>query len=266
MASRPRDMNIRKIIREEIKKVNESSYDIYPDFFDPIYNPNIKKYPPVGNHSYGEMVKEESLEEDYPSSFDMEHFKSLKSFNARIKYCEEHLQRISSGSSRIAYKIDDQKVLKLAKNKAGIAQNELEFESAKYSDLQTLVAAVFDRDENYLWIEMELAEKLSKGDFKNITGFDFGDFSKAIHNYAIDTVMVDSRHLMSKMDISKDVVEDMWEDEFVYDVFNYMPNYDVPPGDLMKTSSYGVVNRGGDKEIVLVDYGFNKDIHQNYYS
>lgn len=230
-------MSIRNIIREELQKI-----------FDGDFREN--------------MMKEDSLEEDYPSSFDMEYFKSLGSFNARIKYCEEHLQRISSGSSRIVYKIDDQKVLKLAKNKAGVAQNELEFESAKYADLDGIVAEVFDGDENYLWIEMELARKLKKGDFKAITGFNFEDFAAAVNNHGIDSVTFKG----NKMDVSKDVVEQMWDDEFVYGIFSYMPGYDVPPGDLMKTSSYGVVHKDGGDRVVLIDYGFNNGIHQNYYS
>ena len=44
----------------------------------------------------------------------MKVFKSLPSFAARVRYCNEKLQRISSGSARIVYKIDDEKVLKLA--------------------------------------------------------------------------------------------------------------------------------------------------------
>ena len=66
------------------------------------------------------------ISEEYPESWNIEDFKKLTSFNARVKYCEEKLRRISSGSSRIVYKIDDQKVLKLAKNKKGIAQNNQE--------------------------------------------------------------------------------------------------------------------------------------------
>lgn len=263
-------MSIRKIIREEIKRFIESNYQLgrldYPDFLDPQFNPLVKSYPTTTNAAYGNVMKEDSLEEDYPASFDMEHFKSLKSFNTRIKYCEEHLQRLSSGSSRIVYKIDEQKVLKLAKNKAGLAQNELEFESAKYSDVQGLVAKVFDRDENYLWTEMELARRMKKSDFKKITGFDFNDFSSAIFNYALDTVMATDRWSFGKRDVPQEVVEQMWEDEFVYDVFNYMPNYDVPPGELMKTSSYGIVKRDGGDEVVLIDYGFDKNINANYYS
>ena len=68
----------------------------------------------------------ENVDEAYPASFNMEEFKNMKSFNQRIQYCEQNLQRISSGSSRIVYRIDDEKVLKLAKNKKGLAQNEAE--------------------------------------------------------------------------------------------------------------------------------------------
>ena len=62
----------------------------------------------------------------YPVSFNMAEFKTLKTFTARIKYCQARLQRISSGSARIVYKIDNEKVLKLAKSRKGIAQNEAE--------------------------------------------------------------------------------------------------------------------------------------------
>jgi hypothetical protein len=101
------------------------------------------------------------IDEAYPESFNMESFKQLKTFAERIRYCEEHLSKIGAGSSRIVYKIDDEKVLKLAKNNKGIAQNEAEydiFKTAYYAD--NLAAEVFDVDDHYLWIEMELAEKM----------------------------------------------------------------------------------------------------------
>ena len=66
--------------------------------------------------------------EDYPSSWNIEEFKSLRSFAERKRYCDANLQKIASGSGRIVYKVDNQKVLKLAKNKKGVAQNEIESE------------------------------------------------------------------------------------------------------------------------------------------
>lgn len=68
------------------------------------------------------MARLNIKEMTYPETFNMEEFKSISRFASRIKYCETHLQRISSGSGRIVYKIDDEKVLKLAKNPKGVAQ------------------------------------------------------------------------------------------------------------------------------------------------
>ena len=107
----------------------------------------------------------------YPVSFDLGEFKNLNSFSKRIDYCEHRLQRISSGSSRIVYKIDEDKCLKLAKNKKGISQNENEIEHGQSN--YEIFAKVFDSDENGLWLEMELAKKCNPSDFKKIIGYDF---------------------------------------------------------------------------------------------
>ena len=39
-----------------------------------------------------------------------------------------------------------------------------------------------------------------------------------------------------------------------------------PSGDLIKYSSYGVVNRNGEDQIVLIDFGLTKDVYATYYS
>jgi len=58
-------MDIRQIIKEEIKKIFEGGsigsgyYSNYPDFLDPQFNPEMGAYPPVGMHAYGSLVKED---------------------------------------------------------------------------------------------------------------------------------------------------------------------------------------------------------------
>jgi len=261
-------MNIKKIIQEELKKVFEavvySDYKDFPDFFDPQFNPQMRSYPTTGQHKFGTMVKEDSLEEGYPEMFKIEEFKTLTTFAERIRYCEAFLQRISSGSSRIVYKIDDEKVLKLAKNKKGIAQNQVEIDFAK-EGLDDVLATIYDYDPNSLWTEMELAQKLKVADFKKITGFDFRDFAVAIHNYGEDANGIGDRSSY-KQDIDKAVVEEMWEDEFVYGIFQYIGNFGIPAGDLTRLSSYGVVKEGGIERVVIIDYGLNSEVYGSYYS
>lgn len=205
----------------------------------------------------------DTLDEDYPSSFDMEEFKSINSFAARIRYCEEHLQRISSGSSRIVYKIDNEKVLKLAKNKKGLAQNEIEASYSNDNMVDDVVAKVFDYHQDDLWIEMELARKMGVSDFKRITGFDWNDYVRAIINHGHN---VNPRRNMRQVEVNDEVVQEMWEDEFVYDMFNFIGNFDIPVGDLTRKSSYGIVKRDGSEKVVLIDYGLTNEVYDSYYS
>jgi hypothetical protein len=259
-------MDIRKIIQEELKKVIEGVgndyYNNFPDFLDTQFNPQMGHYPPKGMHAYGQMVKEDSLDEDYPEMFKMEEFKTLTTFAERIRYCEAFLQRISSGSSRIVYKIDDEKVLKLAKNKKGLAQNEVEIEYS-HEDLGEVLATIYDYDPNNLWVEMELARKLKVADFKKITGFNFKDYAAAVHNYG-DTA--NGRGRGHKMEVDEKIVEQMWEDEFVYGIFQYIGNYGIPAGDLIRLSTYGIVKEDGEERVVIIDYGLTSDVYSSYYS
>lgn len=68
---------------------------------------------------FRELNDNEQLEKIEGGQFSFEQLNSLKSFNGRIRYCENYLNRIAQGSSRIVYRFDDNTVLKLAKNTKG---------------------------------------------------------------------------------------------------------------------------------------------------
>ena len=200
----------------------------------------------------------EILDEDYPPSFNMDNFKALGSFAARVRYCEEHLQRISSGSARIVYKIDDEKVLKLAKNSKGLAQNEVEISQGNDSYLKHILAKVFDYHSKNLWVEMELARKVTNGIFKKIVGMDFDRFVDGIHYFGLN-----SKYFVDSV---KALNQEMWENEFTYEILDYIGSYKISKGDLMKKSTFGVVKRNGEDDIVIIDYGLTSDVYDSYYS
>jgi hypothetical protein len=203
------------------------------------------------------------ISEDYPPNFNMDEFKKLTSFRKRLNYCNKNLQRIGSGSSRAVYKIDEEKVLKLAMNRKGLAQNEHEITMAQYYDIQDIITKMFDCDENtHMWVEMELAKKLTNSDFERIVGFKFNDYVAAIHNYYLDSVKNQNYGFLK---IDKDLVQDMWENEFIYQIFNFIGSYEVPSGDLEKLNTYGIVNRDGHETIIIVDYGLNNEILKKFY-
>lgn len=207
------------------------------------------------------QIFESYIQEDYPSSFNMEEFKLLTSFRKRIAYCEKHLKRISSGSSRIVYQIDNEKVLKLAKNKKGLAQNEVEHTYSNDPYISDIFAEVLDADtDNFLWIEMELARKVTKPLFKSIVGIPFDEYTKVLQYYDSTANPQKYKHYSIP---EPDNMEDHWEDEFFRGMFDYLGNFNVPVGDLMKLSSYGIVR---NNEIVLIDYGFDDGVAKEFYS
>ena len=82
---------------------------------------------------------DEVLGEEYPSSWNIEEFANLKSFNQRKNYCEQNLRRISSGSGRIVYQVDNEKVLKLAKNKKVLHRMKWKFNMETRGIFQALL-------------------------------------------------------------------------------------------------------------------------------
>jgi len=211
-------------------------------------------------------VIESYLEEDYPSNFDLEEFSKLTSFNKRIQYCQERLKRISSGSSRIVYMVDDTKVLKIARNEKGLNQNEIEAEYSNYYDIKDITAQVFAYDQNNLWVEMELARKVTPKIFEKVVGVSFDDYCAGLDKYFEAANPQRARRSWSRSDLDQAKYDAMWDNEFIYDIFTFMGGYDTPVGDLKRLSSYGLVKRDGVDTIVLIDYGITWDGIDTYYS
>lgn len=256
------DKNILLNPREEMGL----SIDRYPTVFDinaDAVEQELKNINEMRDH-IKQILREnmEELEEDYPSSFDMDHFASLKSFKKRVEYAEEQLSRISSGTGRIVYKIDDEKVLKLARNKKGVAQNRTEADVSDDPVAGDIFADVYNYDDEFRWIEMELVKKMNPKDFERIVGFKFNDYAKFIEN---QDVKANKGHKEGIYHLEDEKRRAMWESEFIADVVDFIVNFGVPAGDLARTSSYGIVQDGGEEEIVLVDYGLSSDVYECYY-
>ena len=68
------------------------------------------------------------------------------------------------------------------------------------------------------------------------------------------------------MNVDQETVEQMWENEFTYGIFDFIGNYGVPVGDLTRLNSYGVVSENGVERVVLIDYGLTHDVYKSFYS
>lgn len=207
-----------------------------------------------------EELAKHFVDEDYPVAFNHEEFAKLRSFAERVRYCEANLQKIAAGSSRIVYKIDDNMVLKLAKNAKGIAQDRLEAQLGNDSYVSNIVAKIFNSDPADQWIEMELAKKLTPTRFKQLTGCDIRQLELYLRNR-------ESGHKNGKSIFSQDeeVINYYDNNEFSKDIVDFMFNYNMPAGDLGRLSSYGEVNREGHSTVVVTDYGLDQEVYNTYY-
>lgn len=211
--------------------------------------------------SYPEESVNENIELNempYPSSFDMEHFKSINSFKGRVEYCRQHLPKIGEGSSRMVFKIDDEKVIKLAKNRKGLEQNKTEADKGYDENYFDCIAKVFDYDDNYKFIEMELALPCKKSDFKRITEYDFETHVKFIIAEKNDKLY---------QEFTNEFIDDAYDNySIMTQVIDFIRNYKFPIEDLLRLQQYGVVKRNGEEHVVIVDYGLTNEIWDKFYT
>lgn len=209
-----------------------------------------------------ELIRREiwSLNEDN-TSFDVKELKNLNSFAARKRYVESHLSRIKTGSGRGVYDLGN-KVLKLAKNTKGVAQNEVEAEMG-HNDYYAkgYVTEVFEYDEeDYQWLIAEKAKKLTPNRFKELTGVNISDLSIYLMNNENQN---NGRGKFFGQD--KKIEEQLDENEFSSGILDMMFNYDLNAYDLGRISTYGEVIHDGQPDVVIIDYGLTRDVWNKYY-
>jgi predicted nucleotidyltransferase len=204
------------------------------------------------NDNNVEQVVDEAT---YPSRFDMDHFKTLNSFKDRIDYCVNMLGKpLGSGSARTVFAIDNETVLKLAKNSKGIAQNEVEINTSALN--YDVVAKVIDYEPRYLWLETQRAEKITPNQFKQILGFSVNDFGMFIRNYEVQNK--GKRPIFS---LDKNIDNFMWNNEWCDSVRGLIDDSNMSAGDLGRISSYGKIGN----EVVIIDYGIDDDLLNTFY-
>lgn len=206
-------------------------------------------------------IVEEFLDEKYPEEFSFKELEDIRSYSGKLKYAEKHLQKLASGSARVVYKVDDNKVLKIAKNKKGLAQNQVEAQG--YLQQYEIVAQIFDTDDNDYWIEMEFARRLSKPEFKKITGVSLDELKHYLIYHRIYSQP--KKHMGFGYSIDQDIKERMENSEFVNELLSFAADNDMSTGDMGRISTWGKVIRDGKEHVVLIDYGLTNSVYEDYY-
>lgn len=185
--------------------------------------------------------------------------RTLPTFAARKRYCDSNFVKLAAGSGRIVYALDDCRVLKLAKNIKGVAQNTVEADYGMHDMYDRVITRVFDLDEDGRWLVAERAAKTTEKRFRAIVGLDLDVACAYIrqrktgHHWALP---------LNQEALLATLTDDH---PFVGTLTGLVGDFDMPPGDLCRLSSYGEVCRDGQVQVVLSDYGLTEDVYASHY-
>ena len=143
-----------------------------------------------------------------------------------INISQGYYRYIGSGSSRDVFDLGNGYVIKVAKNMAGVAQNQSEYAISYYDD-SDLFAKVVLVSKNFYFLMMEKADKVD-----NISD---------VFNYFNVSDKRELFHLKELQNIKK--------------------NYHLLLADFDRKSNWGIIKG----RPVIVDYGFTREVSEKYY-
>lgn len=168
------------------------------------------------------------------------------------------------GSSRVCFQLSDDKILKLAFNQKGAAQNMNEFDH--YLDDIGVIPHIYDMDDNGLWVISEYVLPAKKQDFKQSLNLSFDEFIKWVKSdWFYHFGSAEKRHLYGELYDKKETNEMYDNNEYLIPFDDYISNYEPPLGDLMRIVNYGMTMRNGHPTIVLLDAGLSQEVWNTYY-
>lgn len=185
------------------------------------------------------------------SKFDIRYFNSLNDIKEINKYALENLNKIDTGTSRNVFILNSKKAIKIAKENAsepGIAQNKVEADmSNKFKSLDiSCYAKVQVHHPDYIWIISDLVRPVK-------------DLDELCRLFKIQTetmFTLFSPQKFKRKTLSTPVPKELLK-------LKELVDNGILGRDIMKSNSWGVNTEGNP---VLLDYGMNQDVYQNYYS
>jgi len=245
---------------------------------------------------------QEKEEKKASSGFDFNFFKTLGTIPARLNYAKKLLEQLGAGlgSSRETFKLSANRVLKIAKNEAGVAQTEAELEFIRNNSIPRNFTTIEEFDPKGNWIVAELVKPFeSEREFAIETGINYQFYENLIKTIQdrkpqnLQSLLFIAEHdleeannkiieLKDAEDFKSQVALQDYEDTFselepfVHRLkallksktqYNFMMKImnllerGLEWGDL-GFSHFGKNSKG---EILIYDYGFTTDVYKKYY-
>lgn len=190
------------------------------------------------------------------SFFKDSELKSMKSISDIHKYASKNLTRLGiPGSSRTAYLISSNKVLKVAMNEKGFAQNEAEVDVYTSPASKPITTKIFDYDPYFKWVKSELVrpftdENNANEEFEKKYNISFTEFVAILRNFS----------KTKSLEVQNGNKEFM---SFLKSVIQTKNATDLVLGDIIDPKHWGMSTDG---RIILLDYGFTREVATTHYS
>ncbi len=203
-----------------------------------------------------------------PADWDESMFGHDKTFKSRLQYALERAPRLGGGSSRVAFIIPDngrETVLKVAKNKKGIAQNEAEVDilTDGYVSNIGIVIPIIDFDKKNrvpTWLQTEKAEKASEAKLCKIMKCGslsmlvaYAEYQLGKNNWRRDAAIKHRDRLPEQdQEIFLDYAQKLAE---------LATSTEIVLGDFGRAANWGLFNG----KPVVIDVGYTKEVEHLYW-
>jgi len=180
----------------------------------------------------------------------------------RHTYLRKFGRMLGTGSAREVYLIGSGTVLKWAKNEKGNSQNEAEVEIFTDPKMKPLVAKIYDFDvENYAWLVSELVRPIEKPEeFEKLTGIQ--DLSRWVAYVETLAKEPDKRQAYHQ-----ELIEDYDEEYGDLPLTKYL--VDALRDTSLWSPDLTIIDHWGetaDGRVVILDYGYTKDVRLKHYA
>lgn len=182
--------------------------------------------------------------------FDTENLKDLKTFKQRKDFVQSELikkgvssSKYPQGTARKIYPLEDNKVLKMAKNPKGIQQNLTEIHIGTDKEFSDVVSNVSKYDEKGKWLIAEKAKPMTEYKFEELLRYQADGF--------FFWLRFDNEELGKYYN----------KQPFSLKIKKLIEKYDLDRFDVAQMSSWGHIGN----RVVLIDYGLTRHIARKYY-
>jgi len=228
-------------------------------------------------------------------NIDKQKLNSLRTFDERVEWLtNEGFDVLGFGTGRLVVLVNQRKVIKLAMNEKGVAQNEAEFNVLSKNKSEWF-PKVFDKAPDNSWMEVELVKTLESMDavYKRL-GTDKLTFecvmevTDNINDKSVQTALEENlvfyeNWINSRIQESEKLTEDRlaeYKKELaertnlnqirqalanpkLISLFQAIKDFDIPANEYRKDPSHFGVT--GDGRLVITDAGLTSDVFNNHY-